>query len=42
MSFEQYWEAYHILFEQSEIISVTEPLVNTFLGVNGLKDETQL
>jgi radical SAM protein with 4Fe4S-binding SPASM domain len=35
-SFEQYWEAYKILFGQSEIISVTEPLVNTFLGLNGL------
>ena len=35
--FEQYWEAYRILFDQSEIISVTEPLVNTFLGTNGLK-----
>jgi radical SAM protein with 4Fe4S-binding SPASM domain len=36
-SFDQYWQAFKILFEQSEIISVTEPLVNTFLGVNGLK-----
>ena len=35
--FEQYWEAYKILFAQSEIISVTEPLVNTFLGLNGLR-----
>lgn len=35
-SFEQYWEAYQILFDNSEIISVTEPLVNTFLGANGL------
>jgi radical SAM protein with 4Fe4S-binding SPASM domain len=35
--FEQYWEAYRILFDQSKIISVTEPLVNTFLGANGLK-----
>jgi radical SAM protein with 4Fe4S-binding SPASM domain len=35
-SFEQFWEAYKILFDQSEIISVTEPLVNTFLGLNGL------
>ena len=35
--FEQYWEAYRILFDQSDIISVTEPLVNTFLGANGLK-----
>lgn len=36
-SFDQYWEAFKILFDHSEIISVTEPLVNTFLGVNGLK-----
>jgi radical SAM protein with 4Fe4S-binding SPASM domain len=36
-SFEQYWKAYKILFDQSEIISVTEPLVNTFLGLNGLR-----
>jgi radical SAM protein with 4Fe4S-binding SPASM domain len=35
-SFEQYWEAYQLLFDSSEIISVTEPLVNTFLGANGL------
>jgi len=35
-SFEQYWDAYKILFDQSEIISVTEPLVNTFLGLYGL------
>ena len=33
LSFDQYWKAYQILFEQSEIISVTEPLVNTFLGL---------
>jgi radical SAM protein with 4Fe4S-binding SPASM domain len=32
--FEQFWDAYRILFDQSEIISVTEPLVNTFLGAN--------
>ena len=35
--FEQYWQAYQILFDNSEIISVTEPLVNTFLeGTSGL------
>jgi radical SAM protein with 4Fe4S-binding SPASM domain len=33
LSYEQYWEAYRILFDQSEVISVTEPLVNTFLGL---------
>jgi radical SAM protein with 4Fe4S-binding SPASM domain len=36
-SFDQYWQAFNILFEHCEIISVSEPLVNTFLGVNGLK-----
>ena len=36
-SFDQYWQAFNILFENCEIISVTEPLVNTFLGINDLK-----
>ena len=36
-NFDQYWQAFKILAEDCEIISVTEPLVNTFLGVNGLK-----
>ncbi len=36
-SFDQYWEAFKILFDNGDIISVTEPLVNTFLGLNGLK-----
>jgi len=36
-NFDQYWQAFRILVENCEIISVTEPLVNTFLGVNGLK-----
>jgi radical SAM protein with 4Fe4S-binding SPASM domain len=35
-SFDQYWQAFESLFDQTEIISVTEPLVNTFLGLNGL------
>ena len=35
-NFEQYWEAFKLLFDHSEIISVTEPLVNTFLDLNGL------
>lgn len=30
-TFDQYWQAYEILFDNSEIISVTEPLVNSFL-----------
>ena len=34
--FDQYWQAFDILFKSTEIISVSEPLVNTFLGVNGL------
>lgn len=33
LSFDQYWEAYQMLFDETEIISVTEPLVNTFLGL---------
>jgi radical SAM protein with 4Fe4S-binding SPASM domain len=36
-NFDQYWQAFKILFEDCEIISASEPLVNTFLGVNGLK-----
>lgn len=35
-SFDQYWRAFETLFANSEIISVTEPLVNTFLGLNNL------
>ena len=35
-NFKQYWEAFKILFDHSEIISVTEPLVNTFLDLKGL------
>jgi radical SAM protein with 4Fe4S-binding SPASM domain len=35
-TFEQYWQAFQILFDQSEIISVTEPLINTFLGIKGI------
>jgi radical SAM protein with 4Fe4S-binding SPASM domain len=35
LSFEQYWEAFDILFDQAKVISVTEPLVNTFLGLGG-------
>ncbi|MGD8491971.1 MAG: radical SAM protein [Desulfobacterales bacterium] len=35
-SFEQYWQAFNNLFKTAEIISVSEPLVNTFLGVGGL------
>ncbi|MGD1968101.1 MAG: radical SAM protein [Desulfobacterales bacterium] len=36
-SFDQYWQAFNFLFKNTEIISVSEPLVNTFLGINGLK-----
>ena len=36
-SFDQYWQAFEALFSRSEIISVSEPLVNTFLGLKGLK-----
>jgi radical SAM protein with 4Fe4S-binding SPASM domain len=37
LTFDQYWDAFKLLFDQSEIISVTEPLVNTFSSINGLK-----
>ena len=33
LSYHQYWEAYQMLFDQCEVMSVTEPLVNTFLGL---------
>jgi radical SAM protein with 4Fe4S-binding SPASM domain len=36
-SFDQYWHAFEALFDRSEILSVTEPLVNTFLGLNDLR-----
>jgi radical SAM protein with 4Fe4S-binding SPASM domain len=35
--FQQYWDAFKLLFDRTEVISVTEPLVNTFMGLNGLK-----
>jgi len=34
-TFEEYWEAFKILFDQTEVISVTEPLVNVFAGLDG-------
>jgi radical SAM protein with 4Fe4S-binding SPASM domain len=34
LSYDQYWKGYRVLFDQSEIISVTEPLVNSFLGLS--------
>ncbi len=36
-TFEQYWEAFQILFDQTEVISVTEPLVNAMMGFDGLQ-----
>jgi radical SAM protein with 4Fe4S-binding SPASM domain len=35
-TYHQYWEAFHILFDQAALISCTEPLVNTFSGLNTL------
>jgi radical SAM protein with 4Fe4S-binding SPASM domain len=35
-SYHQYWEAFHIIFDQAALISCTEPLVNTFSGLNNL------
>jgi radical SAM protein with 4Fe4S-binding SPASM domain len=35
-SFGQYWHAFQALFDRTEILSVTEPLVHTFLGLKNL------
>jgi radical SAM protein with 4Fe4S-binding SPASM domain len=35
-SYEQFWEAFRILFDAAALISCTEPLVNTFAGLNTL------
>ena len=35
-SYQQYWEAFQILFDHSALISCTEPLVNTFSGLSNL------
>jgi radical SAM protein with 4Fe4S-binding SPASM domain len=37
LSFEQYWEAFEILLDQTEVISITEPLVNVMMGLGGLQ-----
>jgi len=34
LTFDQYWTAFQTLFEESEILSVTEPLVMAMLGLN--------
>ncbi len=36
-TYHQYWEAFRILFDETDLISCTEPLVNTFSGLNTLK-----
>jgi radical SAM protein with 4Fe4S-binding SPASM domain len=36
-SFDQYWHAFKDLFERTEILSVSEPLVHTFLGLKNLQ-----
>jgi radical SAM protein with 4Fe4S-binding SPASM domain len=36
VTYDQYWQAFQILFDHCEIISVTEPLVNNFSGLNHL------
>ncbi len=33
-TYDQYWEAFQILFDHAALISCTEPLVNTFSGLN--------
>lgn len=35
-SFDHYWHAFKALFDCTEILSVTEPLVHTFLGLKNL------
>jgi radical SAM protein with 4Fe4S-binding SPASM domain len=36
LSYEQFWEAFRMLFDAAALISCTEPLVNTFAGLNTL------
>jgi len=36
-SYREYWEAFRILFGEADLISCTEPLVNTFSGLNTLE-----
>lgn len=35
-AYQQYWDAFRTLFDNSALISCTEPLVNTFSGLNTL------
>ncbi len=37
LSYDQYWEAFQILFDEAALISCTEPLVNTLSGLNSLQ-----
>jgi radical SAM protein with 4Fe4S-binding SPASM domain len=36
-TYDQYWEAFNILFQESAVVSCTEPLVNTFSGLNTIQ-----
>lgn len=36
-TYDQYWEAFRILFDEAALISCTEPLVNTFSGLNTMQ-----
>jgi radical SAM protein with 4Fe4S-binding SPASM domain len=36
-SYREYWKAFRILFDSAALISCTEPLVNTFSGLNSLQ-----
>ena len=36
-SYDEYWEAFRILFDSAALISCSEPLVNTFSGLNTLE-----
>jgi radical SAM protein with 4Fe4S-binding SPASM domain len=36
-TYAQYWEAFRILFEETTLVSCTEPLINTFSGLNTIQ-----
>ncbi len=36
LTYNQYWEAFQILFDETALMSCTEPLVNSFSGLNTL------
>jgi radical SAM protein with 4Fe4S-binding SPASM domain len=36
LSYEQFWEGFRRLFEQTQVVTCTEPLVNALLGIGGV------